>query len=283
MRVFLSWSGNLSRNVAAFFEDWIKNVIQDTSTFLSTNDIAVGDAWRDEIDRQLEDNSVGVLFITRENISSPWLNFEAGALSKDRKLATICPVRIDVTNLDLQTSPISKFQSTDLSKEGLLSLVVSLAQHSQTTNSDQARLKRIFDKWWPDFESFMSESMVPDPQVSGDQGIPEKLSKLEEGIGSILEQMRLMRMDGDILGNNIGYAGDVAYDRGYLVKSFPFPEDANDLDHVGTDIVRATGGSHYRIIRSDDSVFVVVYWKKLPKLRDITKSLVADSDGDGEQ
>ena len=49
---------------------------------MSSEDISAGVRWQYLISEALEGSSVGILCVTRENQSAPWLNFEAGAIAK---------------------------------------------------------------------------------------------------------------------------------------------------------------------------------------------------------
>src|SRR5262245_54727881 len=87
MKVFLSWSGDLSHKVAMALQGWLPLVIQTLEPFVSTEDIEKGARWSVTLDEQLKLSSYGILCITHENINAPWLNFEAGALSKNVKIS----------------------------------------------------------------------------------------------------------------------------------------------------------------------------------------------------
>lgn len=82
MKVFLSWSGDLSRCVAALLRDWLQNVLQTLPVFMSDKDIESGARWNDVISSNLEESDFGIIVVTREGQDKPWLLFEAGALAK---------------------------------------------------------------------------------------------------------------------------------------------------------------------------------------------------------
>ena len=80
MKVFLSWSGKTSRQVAQAFHDWLPFVIQAVKPFISTGDIDKGKRWSDVLSSELTETAYGILIITPDNFDKPWIHFEAGAL-----------------------------------------------------------------------------------------------------------------------------------------------------------------------------------------------------------
>ena len=49
MKVFLSWSGELSHKVALAFREWLPNVIQSIEPYVSSEDIDKGARWSAEM------------------------------------------------------------------------------------------------------------------------------------------------------------------------------------------------------------------------------------------
>ena len=82
MRVFISWSGDTSKRLAEALRDWLPGVLQAVKPYFTPNDIEKGTRWSGEIAGELEKASFGLFCLTRDNINSPWMMFEAGALSK---------------------------------------------------------------------------------------------------------------------------------------------------------------------------------------------------------
>ena len=80
MRIFISWSGDLSRELGEAIRDWLPGVLQSVKPFFTPNDIEKGARWNKDISNELEQSSFGIFCLTKENLSRPWIMFEAGAL-----------------------------------------------------------------------------------------------------------------------------------------------------------------------------------------------------------
>lgn len=111
MDVFISWSGEVSKRFALAFKDWISNVIQSIKPWMSSEDIEKGARWSTEIAEKLESCQIGVLCITKENFKEPWINFEAGALSKRLGESKVCTLLLDLKATDI-SGPLVQFQAT---------------------------------------------------------------------------------------------------------------------------------------------------------------------------
>ena len=93
MKVFISWSGAKSQEVAKVLKQWIPCVIQSVEPYFSSADIDKGARWSTDIAKELQDASFGILCVTKDNLSSSWLNFEAGALSKSIEQSKWCGIK----------------------------------------------------------------------------------------------------------------------------------------------------------------------------------------------
>jgi TIR domain len=181
--VFLSWSGELSRGIASTLKDWLTRLVH-VHPFFSEDDIAKGRLWRDEVSRELELNSVGILVLTPDNVAKPssFMLFEAGALSKLRKDARVFTLLVDVKPSDVRI-PLDGFQHTLLEREDFRKLVQQVNELAgDGDRRDPQQLNDMFDEAWPRLEASVRNLQAlrpahtePAPQRNADDMIEEVL------------------------------------------------------------------------------------------------------------
>lgn len=180
MKVFISWSKPRSREVAAALRDWLRKVIQSCDPWMSSVDIEAGQRWSAEIESELEASSVGIICVTPENQAEPWLNFEAGAISKKigkDRLSRVAPYLLNMKNEDLR-QPLGQFQSKVADRDGTFELVRMVNGAQEKPLADPV-LKATFDLWWPELEGKLKEIAQKahplTPKRSSDDKIDELL------------------------------------------------------------------------------------------------------------
>lgn len=155
MQVFISWSGDKSRDVAAALRSWLPHVLQGISPFVSSHDLSAGTRWAVEIAEKLKDTEFGLVCVTRKNQREPWLNFEAGAIAKKLDVSRVIPLAIDLPPAEI-SHPLGQFQATRLNREGINEVVKSINEASSLSLSPE-NLMAAIEKWWPDLEEDLQE------------------------------------------------------------------------------------------------------------------------------
>ena len=156
MKVFISWSGDISHQVANVLHEWLPFVIQSLEPYVSSEDIDKGARWFPEISKELEDSSYGILCITKDNPDAAWLNFEAGALSKSVDRSRVAPFLFGIERSEIKEGPIAQFQSTTFDEADVKKLVRSLNTAADAPLSEN-RLNHTFETWWPKLKSQLDE------------------------------------------------------------------------------------------------------------------------------
>lgn len=184
MKVFISWSGHRSRAVAELLDDWIQCVLQAIRPWMSSKDIDRGSLWFSEITDQLKDTTIGIVCLTKDNLDSPWILFESGALAKGLSSSRVCTFLIDIETTDV-SNPLAQFNHTLPNKEGLFELVRTLNSTLGEHSLREKVLEQVFNTYWPQFEEGYIEALKEYPV--GEQVV----SRSEESILS--EVLRTIR------------------------------------------------------------------------------------------
>lgn len=155
--IFISWAGEKSEAVAKALRSWLKDVFQGSTVWMSSHNIQAGERWGAKLSEQLENSDFGIVCLTPDNLESPWIIFEAGALSKkfSESESRVVPYRFALKATEIGP-PISQFQSVDANEQGTLKLVSSINKTRSEPLSEDSLVK-TFAKWWPDLESSLDE------------------------------------------------------------------------------------------------------------------------------
>ena len=149
MKVFISWSGKRSEQIAIALKEWLPLILQYVDPWLSQSDIKAGERWSDKIAKELEVSKFGIVCITSDNKEAPWIMFEAGALAKSIADSRVIPLFFDLEFQDI-SGPLTQFQSKKTEEQGLKELILSLNEASDTPVPTE-RLTQLFIRLWPDF------------------------------------------------------------------------------------------------------------------------------------
>ncbi len=199
MRVFLSWSGEKSKQVADSLRELLPLVINELQPFVSSKDISSGTRWQSEVAKELEASNFGIVCVTRDNQNSTWLNFEAGALAKVVESSRLVPLAVDLKVSDIGL-PIGQFQSQPASRIGLQSLLISINKSLPTPLPDR-QIEKALDLSWPDFEAVLAGLVADVPQSDTIDSVRSERDLLEEVLNtvrSVAQAHSLRRPDASI-------------------------------------------------------------------------------------
>lgn len=146
MKVFICWSGDRSMRIAGFLRDWLPAVHHNIKAFMSAEDIGKGIRWTGKLSSELATANFGIICLTPENLSAPWLHFEAGALSKSAQ-SRVVPILFQLKPSDVE-GPLSDFQAAAAldDKEEMMRLLTSINQAMGAQAS--SNWKRTFEIAW---------------------------------------------------------------------------------------------------------------------------------------
>jgi len=150
MRVFISWSGERSKRLGEAIRDWLPNVLQFTRPYFTPSDLEKGAKWNSEISKELEASGVCLIAMTEENLTSPWIMFEAGAISRVVE-GRVCPIVFDIEKTDL-VGPLASFQATAFNKVEVRQLLTTINNAAKEAALIERSLDAAFNMWWPELE-----------------------------------------------------------------------------------------------------------------------------------
>jgi hypothetical protein len=151
----------------------------DTVETFYSPEIPAGEQWLAMIEEQLTDTDFGIICVTKDNQKEQWLNYEAGALSRqvsDRR-KRLGVLLLDFDDKNDVDGPFKNFQMKMATLEEFKSLMKSLNEMGPKIKEDVVS-DRI-DREWPKLEEELTrvrnnrvKSNVPD------RGIHEKVDEL---------------------------------------------------------------------------------------------------------
>ena len=192
MKVFISWSGGKSKEVAALLARWLRWVLQALRPWMSEDNIESGAMWFQRICEELKETANSIIVVTQENKDNPWIMFEAGAASKGDSSNKVIVFAVDLRPEDIP-QPLGHFNCVVPTREKMHKLVFDINKRIDEINGEcmttvyDDQLEIIFDKWYPDFEKEFNKILEKYADVDlGDTRSPEE-RKQDEILASVRE------------------------------------------------------------------------------------------------
>ncbi|WP_052572779.1 TIR domain-containing protein [Haloferula sp. BvORR071] len=178
MKVFLSWSGERSKQIAEFLDVWLPSVVQAVQPWISTRHIDGGAAWFGDISEQLTEVTVGIVCLTKENLDKPWILFESGALARG-----LTSQRVIILACDLEVSairpPLSLFNIVAPDREGVWKMVSTINSRLGERSLKPAALDRAFEAYWSEFTAEFKRIVESTPETTEHPKVDEKTMLVE--------------------------------------------------------------------------------------------------------
>ena len=186
LKIFISWSGKLAEEITAVFRGWLPRMFDHVDPWASTIDIDAGSRGLDEIKDRLNATSFGIVVVTTENYERPWLQFEAGALSKrlDSDSDRVIPVLVNFEDVNqIAGTPLGQFQRVLLNKEGVWRICRAIAK---TIGLDVIVIQDRFEQLWPDLEKKIETAknsvrdQPPAPELKPEDMLRQLLASVDD-------------------------------------------------------------------------------------------------------
>jgi TIR domain len=187
MRVFISWSGERSGKLAEAIRSWLPGALQYVKPYFTPSDIEKGTRWATEISRELAVSKVCIIVLTRENLQSTWMAFEAGAISTALDRTRICPLLFGLEPTDVQ-GPLALFQATLFTKLDVRQLFKTINAAAEENKLSDHVVEAVFEKWWPDLDAEV-RGIMQTASAERPEGLRSELDLLQE----VLQLVRNMQ------------------------------------------------------------------------------------------
>jgi hypothetical protein len=257
--VFISWSGSRSKAFAVKLAQWLPDVIQSTRPFVSVDDIDKGSRWANVVAQKLETSAFGIIIVTKDTIGAPWLNFEAGALSRRFSADAETPVAtllLDISNPSDVPQPLGQFNATVADQADILRLLKSINGAAGEEGIDVTRLERLFSKTWADLKEVI-DSVAFEPAVDAPV-LPNTEEKLDEVL-AILRRSERRQIP------TLPSSATAAEDR---TQTKSVQRGRRELERTVQNLILSMGGPLSEVLWNDDdgSLLVVLPADSDPKV-----------------
>lgn len=200
MKIFISWSGRQAHAVALQLREWFPTVLAGrVQAFVSSEDIEKGARGLPAIAEELEKADFGVVIVTPSNQSSPWINFEAGALGKSVAKGRVAPLLVGLVDAEV-VGPLKQFQNTSaIDDQAVLALVRTV--NSQLPDPLPSKtVDTLFQVEWPTLADAIEAALITSETAVDPAREPADL--LEEVVASIRQ---LQRDVADLRSGTLGF------------------------------------------------------------------------------
>lgn len=177
MKLFESWSGIKSAEIAKVLSEWVPCIIQGVEVFYSKDGIEKGERWSGKIAKELEESNYGIVILTRDNLNSPWIHFEAGALSKRVNESRCTGILFGVKEKEIK-GPLGQFQLSAFTKEEVLKIFKGIKCAGDLPITDST-LEKLHNALWDEYSTKINAILSKDfNDESGDRSDEDILAEI---------------------------------------------------------------------------------------------------------
>lgn len=141
MKVFLSWSGIHSRQMANALRDWLPEVLPEIEIWLASDQLVAGSSWLEQVTSNLEQVTAIIACVTDENVQTDW-----PSLMPDNKwlaMTDIPPVLMAISSVERALGWGSGFRFVGRAdSDGLFNLASTLNLISDDPVSEEVLRER---------------------------------------------------------------------------------------------------------------------------------------------
>lgn len=177
MNVFLSWSGEKSKDCALALRQWLPMLFPTVAPWMSEEDIRKGKPWTEELKQALSQARFGIICVNPSNIGGQWLLYEAGALAYAMDDAYVATFLVALSPRELAEGPLSIFQHTVFKKDDVRRLARTVNSAFGSEGYGDHELQERYEEIWPALENMLSPIVASfDQSQDAGEKIPISLS-----------------------------------------------------------------------------------------------------------
>jgi hypothetical protein len=202
----------VSKQLGDAIRQWLPSALQFVKPYFTPSDVDKGARWVNEISKELSTSAFGIIVLMPDNLRKPWINFEAGAISRTLDQARVCPIVFGMEPTDVEW-PLAQFQVTRFTEEDFHRLFNTINAAAGDNKLHESVADAVFDKWWPDLESDVNKILEAGRHTSEavtvrpDRQLLEEVLSLVRSISARQEQIEIANQG---LANLLGRSRNLA-------------------------------------------------------------------------
>lgn len=206
---------------------------------MSSEDIDKGSRWSNTMAGELQNCNFGLICLTSENLSAPWVHFEAGSLSKIIDRSNVVPILFELEPSDVK-GPLTQFQMVNFGKDEIYRLLQAINNADDERKLDENRLIKVFEKFWTELDDNIQNALIPikEPHIT-----PEGS---QDGIKPILEEILVLARKQSISLDTFPAIAKILEDHDSRLRNLSRPPDKRAF--LGRDEAARLYGSWYRFV-----------------------------------
>lgn len=146
IKVFLSWSNDLTRFVAEQFYQRLRTVLGGKAEPFLSSHMVGGDRSFNKMLDALRISDYGLVFLSRDELNPPWVVFEAGAVECNRKCSTVIPVTVGFSPGQTEPPLRPLRQAVSIFDENSIRQIFSVI--CQKAKGDSVQVEDGFSEWF---------------------------------------------------------------------------------------------------------------------------------------
>ncbi|MFZ0860034.1 MAG: TIR domain-containing protein [Candidatus Sulfotelmatobacter sp.] len=259
MKIFVSWSGPRSAAVAEALKEYLPMINNAFDLWLSSEDITKGSRSTLEIAQALAAAKAGIICLTPNNLTAPWILFEAGSVAKTVDKTLACTLLIGLEPSDV-SKPLGEFQHTRLNEKELLKLVKDLNSAAGESTRKDAEIDKAFKLCWPELRAKLEDLPSDGSSRRPERSERELLEELVDTMRSVRDQSeeRIAKLQAELDSSVKLLAQQISRVESAIAPQTPYllttaaglwnPTSANQPYIIGNPVIGRFGGEVFQPI-----------------------------------